>query len=460
MWKQRLTSLLRRLKAPATSGTPEPSLTSQRLYNPLLHGEVSLDACAVHLTRRNGDNASIAFDDIDFITADRLGGPDGVCWLNLSSFSKAPASIPSVAKGFEHLQPFLERLSGFDLARWQALCQSSEPEQQVLLWRRDADDDFVISTDTVHGADGFNRGIYLDDCRQWLPWDTYETLGKLSFVNTHPERYPNPDFSGLRYEIRRPTIANGLKLPRLYTLTDAARGAPKLHLPVLCWQADIRLGRTPVMAFDRIREHLDRYLGSSDMPITQHEPGMTLEGRWERERVTVSLRCFYRDEIKGWDNIAWLRIEHDPDVSRFYRSDYGERLTPGPTLTWQRFPVTLNVDANYRNVDNALFTPACFKDAFDEKHGMVIWVDHASPLLGIANENFALTFDTRHCHSLILSVRRFRGDEAGNALELNTTEGVITVGSVTDVGDFEREMKAITQLTGVETNQCVIDEYY
>lgn len=453
MLLQHLKQALRRLTT-ITQAEPAPETG-----NYFLQGRAEISATHVRLMRRNGDNEAIARDDIDFITVDRHenASPSDLYWVNFRSFRLAGVGIPSTAQGFESVEAMLNTLEGFDTAQWRAVRESTLPASNVMLWQKKHSDDFTLTDSGQATAVSLDDGIYLENLNQRLSWGTYEDLARHPFVQTKIEPYPNPDFSGLRYVIANPVIANGLKLKQLYTLTDAARGQPNLDLPVLCYMADISLGGKPEVAFSRIAQHFDRYFGVSGEQSRSED---SLDAQWENGRTTVSLRCFYREERRGWDNVAWLQISHSPDVTRYYTSEYGNQLHLSPDVKWKTFPISLGIAADYRRVSNAFYTPACFDGQFPDQHDLLIWIDTSTHTLGIANRSLALRFDLDRCTQLMLVVRRFRGCEDGNVLELHHGGTSTPLGGVSDTEEFERHENAIAHLTGVKTGKCTYDEYY
>lgn len=457
MLLQRLKDALRRL----TTTPPTDALPETASYH--LQGQAEVSATRVRLTRRNGNNEEIAWAAIDFITADRYEGssPADLCWVNFRSFRAAAVCIPSTALGFDRIAELLNTLDGVDTTKWNAFRDSTQPVSNVVLWQKPSNKDFAIPESDHSPTTSFDTGIHLENLNQWLPWGTYDELARHSFVRSKSEPYPNPDFSGLRYVIPNPVIANGLHLKHLYTLTDAARSGPNLDLPVLCYTSDISLGARPQVGFTKIRSHLDRYFGVNS---NQEEPDcltpQTLEAQWEKGRTKVSLRCFYRDELQSWDNVAWLQIHHNPDVTRYYTSEYGDRLTLSKEIKWKTFAMSLEIAADYRHVSNALYTPRCFEGVFPENHQLLIWVDTAACIIGFANRELALTFDLRTCTNLMLITRRFRGYEEGSSLELHSGGTSTPLGGLSDAVEFQRQEEAIAHLTGLKTGKCVYDEYY
>lgn len=457
MLLKRLKDALRRMTETAPAAPP---LTGSNLH---LQGQVEISATRVRLIRRNGNHEEIAWEDIDFITVDRYESPipEGLLWVNFRSYRIAAACIPSTAEGFERVLEHLNTLAGVNTTLLKTIQATSEPIRNAVIWQKTAAEDFSLPDAAPAPAASLEHGIFLENLGQWLHWGTYAELGQHEFVRARPEAYPNPDFSGLRYVISHPIIANGLKLKQLYTLIDAARGKPNLDLPVLSYLSDISLGGNPVAAFSRIKSHLDRYFGlghKHDAPDSENND--TLEAKWVNGRTTVTLRCFYREESQQWDKVAWLQLQHNPDVTRYYTSAYGNRLVLASHVKWQTFATTLNVAADYRQVSNALYTPGCFEGVFPENHDMLIWIDPTENIIGFANRQFALTFDRQKCTDLILVTRRFRGCVEGSALELHNGSTSTSLGGLSDAEEFERHEKAIAHLTGLKTGKSVYDEYY
>ena len=73
--------------------------------------------------------------------------------------------------------------------------------------------------------------------------------------------------------------------------------------------------------------------------------------------------------------MAWLRIRYAQNLDRFYRSDYQRNLVLNAAIQYATFDFSIDLNANYRQVENAIYTPDCFKRMITEAQPLLIWHD-------------------------------------------------------------------------------------
>jgi hypothetical protein len=420
----------------------------------------------VALTRTNGDNAQMRLIDVDYVTIYRYANDDGrdLCWVNLKSYTHASLSCSTLAGNFHQLESLLLTWPGFDVPRYVAIKQSTQAHEEQVLWKKQHQPDFAIqgSAQSIN-LELLQHGLMIENAQQFIPWGSYHALSSHPMVKVTTKSFPNPRFKAQKYVLTRPVIANGLALKSLYTCCDAYDESPKLDLPVIEWTAEISLGVNRVNSFSVIQAHLDHFFGVNQQ-AGQPESARPLAGEdlqsvWQQGQVTFSLRAFYRDETKDWDNVAWLSIAYLPNLDSYYCNDYQQNLTLNQSLSYLRLDFALGLQVDYRQVDNAIYTPQCFMPMLDESNSL-IWRDDAHGKIGLANATYARVFDLHEIEAMQLAVQNFRGSEGRNSLEILHEGQTIHVGGVSDVDAFKAAEKSIAKLIEKEVTHFTYDDHY
>lgn len=418
---------------------------------------------AVTLTRTNRDDEAIPLSQVDYVTIYRFANDDGrdLCWVNLKSYAHAPLSTSTLAGNFHQLESLLLGWAGFDVAQYLAIKQSAQAHEELVLWKKAHQPDFVLSPSAQSSLDLLPHGLMIENTQQFIPWGSYKALALHPAIKVTSKLFPNPRFNAYQYTVNRPVIANGLQLKSLYTCCDAYDETPKLDLPVIEWTAEISLGVNRVQNFLAIKTHLDAYLGAEKQQtaIPLGTAGDHLEWSSTQHLVTFSLRAFYRDETKDWDNVAWLRISYQPNLDAYYSNEYQQHLALSPALQYLCLPFRLALHTDYRQVENAIYTPACFKTLLEATNSL-IWRDDTNGLIGFANAEFARVYSMEEMISLQLAVQNFRGSEGRNALEVVGHGGTSHLGAVSNVAAFIANIKPITKLMQKEVTHFTYDEHY
>lgn len=426
------------------------------------YGErLQLLAHQITLTRTNGDNANIRLNDVDYVTIYRFANDDGrdLCWVNLKSYARAPLSVTTLAGNFHQLEAILLAWAGFDVARYLKIKQSTQAYEEQVLWKKDHQPDFSIEAAQQSSSLALlAHGLMMESAQQFIPWGSYASLSAHPAIAIGEETFPNPRFKAIKYVLTQPVIARGLKLNSLYTCCDAYENAPKLELPVIEWTSQISLGGNRTKSFNSIKTHLDAYFEKQPAALSP-QVGEDLQASWHHGSVTFKLHAFYRDETKDWDNVAWLRINYQPDLEAYYRNDYQQNLMLNPSLSYLKLNFSMGLHVDYRQVDNAMYTPKCFKSLLNESVSLV-WRDDEAGKIGFANQEYARVFNLHEIQSLQLAVQNFRGSEGRNALEIVSQGEAVHLGGLSDLAAFKKAALSIAKVIKKEVTHYTYDEHY
>ena len=435
--------------------------------HPFYGARLVINVGEIFLKCNNGDDARIELTDVDYITIYRFDDIEGHerCWVNLRSFSKPAVSVSTLAGNFNALEKIITQLDNFDTQEYTKIRAANIEVKETVLWQKTHQADFTITPLYVNPhADALGQlqqGLWIENTEQFLPWGTYEDVARHPAVKQRRKNFPNPAFKAQEYVIHQPVIFNGLKLTSLYTASDAAQNVLKLHLPVIEFASEISLGVNRQKSFDAIKTHLDDFFQreKASTPI-DYAVKDTWRVNWQAGAVRVEFYCFYRDMPDGWDNIAWLRIHFSPNVDCFYINDYQRNLVLNQDIDYQLLDVDIDLNANYREVSNAIYTPACFKPLLTQAQPSAIWRDKAQGLIGFCTAQYALIFNIDEVNSINLAVQNFRGSEGRNGLELVYQNQTIQLGSVSNVSKFKHNMQKISKLIGKKVDTYTYDEHY
>lgn len=419
------------------------------------------------LVRNNQYNSEMHLDEVDYITIYRFDyfDADDRCWLNLRSYSAQALSVCTLAGNFATLEKIVTQLPNFDAVLYAAYRNAKDEMPEAVLWQKVHTSDFAITPLNAHdhgknALDFLQQGLWLEHNNTLIAWGTYEDLQNNSQIKSHRIGFPNPSFYATEYRIEKPTIFNGLKLQSLYTASDSTQSTLKLHLPVIQYSAEISMGFNRQNSFDAIKTHLDHFFQRAEPDNIDYNVKETWRAGWQVGAVRVELYCFYREMPDGWDNIAWLRIHYKPNLDRFYSNDYQRNFAVHAAIHYQAFEYAIDLNADYRQVENVIYTPDCFKSIISKAQPLVVWYDTAQEIIGFADAELALIFNANEVKSLTLAVQNFRGSEGRNGLELNFQRETVFIGSVSSVAKYEKSMKKLAMLIDKKVDAYTYDEHY
>ena len=402
----------------------------------------------------------LEIENLDYVTIYNLGDSNGFenCWVNLKSFSKSGLSICTLADNFDKLEKILLALPNFDKTLFFEIKNKLQEHPETVLWKKDQKADFEIETNTNQnsGLDELQNGLTIENENFRIDWSNFYYLEKK--IRSRIEKFPNPCFKSYQYFIKKPTILGGLKVNEIIIETDSFEANKvKMNLPFEKIQTSLKLGFNPKKEVLKIKSHLDSYFNQE----AKNEEELNFY--WGKDRINVELCCFYRDEIKDFDAVAWLRINYSPDVSSFYETNYFKNFNLGNHINYAFFDFKIDLNSNYREVDIASFTPTPLSSLMPNQAETIIWKDSQNDIIGIGNKEKSVLFNISELDSFSLKIQNYRGSEGQNclvALMKNQKQESFYVGSVSSTKICIENFKKITDVTEIEIYENHYDEHY
>ncbi|MCU0353316.1 MAG: hypothetical protein MUD08_06180 [Cytophagales bacterium] len=433
--------------------------------HPFYGQRVTVTSVQIKTVRNNHHNEQIDTAAIDYVTMYHLGDNNGYenCWVNLKSFTQAHVSVCTLADGFAKLESLLFALPGFDKNKFLEIKHHQAEYPETVLWKKASQADFEIEAAPTgnSGLDALQKGLLIENSNRWIEWRDFVYLETLGFVKKRKQGFPNPLFQSFQYHVQKPTVLGGLKVQEMVIETDVfEQGKAKLHLPFECIKTEFRLGFGPKKDVLKIKQHLDAYLGHAAEAAETYDEH-SLDFVWQKEKVAVRLYCFYREQIKSLDDVAYLTLNHTPAVDAFYQTDYWKNFVLTEKINFQTFGFPTGLNSNYRSVDNAIYTPAPLAARLTDENPTIVWRDETSGIIGIGDRTHSLLFEVSAIKSMSLEIQNFRGSEGRNGWMVYFRDNTsFRVGGVSDTQACIRSFEQINRITGLSIEESHYDEHY
>lgn len=424
-------------------------------HHPYYGSFLTVKSKSIDFFQHTNHNSEIQKSNIDYIVIHK--GEDYCnlerCWIDLKSFSSAAISINTLSGNFDYLEKWLFTLPDFNKQKYLEIRNTNAELKTQVLWEKKSVSDFDIKMVTEKSNISIKNGIYLENLKTTIPWETYIELEKNKILIRKKLDFPNPDFLGYSYSINNPTIFGGIKLSNLYTECDAFEKNPRLDLPVIKYISEIKLGfYNTEKEFLKIKKHLDHYFNQDgfqdygeNYPIRKNED---IKAFWAVDKVLISMCCFYREENQKLDTNAWLNIKFSPNIDRFFESDYQKNLQLHKHLEYEIFPFEVDLNINYREMNNVIFTPKCFAGLFENENQFLIWNDRQEGVIGFATAKYARLFKINTFKSVGLGKDDFGASEGWNQISVDA----IYLGNLSSFKSkvFEDNISKMQKLTNKE----------
>ena len=398
--------------------------------------------------------------NLDYVTIYNLGDNNGFenCWINLKSATKSGLSICTLADDFDKLETFLLALHNFDETLFLEIKNKLQEHPETVVWKKDQKADFEIESNTKHNSalNLLQDGLTIENENFRIDWSDFYYLEKK--IKSRIERFPNPSFKSYQYFIKKPTILGGLKVNEIVIETDSfEKNKVKMNLPFEQIKTSFKLGFNPKKEVLKIKSHLDSYFNQ------EAKNKENLSFYWEKDKIKVELHCWYRDEIKDYNPVAYLEINYAPDVSSFYETNYFKTFNLGYHINFAVFNFKIDLNSNYREVDIASFTPTPLADLMQNQNETIIWKDSQNGVIGIGNKEHSILFTFSELDSFLLEIQNYRGSEGRNCLIAsmkNQKAASFYIGSVSSTKICIENFKKITDVTQLEIYENHYDEHY
>lgn len=396
----------------------------------------------------HGQTESIEKKSIDFVLFYKpvVSSDEELLWLKLGSFRVPAVTIPIEKRSeLQKIEPFLFGLKNFDRQAYNNIMSTQTiAGKSKILWVRPITKNYKLPEKPFNqrALKDYEKGLYREDKQKWIPWKDYATLESDDEVATGKQKFPNPDYHAKRYTLKNLTLFGGLQLEELFTETDPARGKLKFQLPVIQYRSVLKLPK-PEENLAEIADHLSKHF---QQDAEKDKTSKKLEYRWSAKNLQLKLYCFFREELKMYDRTAYLKIEHQPDVSAFYASTYLKNDFELQNCDVLSLELKMNLNSNYREVDNAAFTPEILQNYFSEEVDLVFWQDTKYNRFCIADAEYCLIFKMAQIKKLVLTIEIERGREGRNRLQIELKNGKSqNVGRVDNTDAFNDEIPKLNR---------------
>lgn len=171
--------------------------------------------------------------------------------------------------------------------------------------------------------------------------------------------------------------------------------------------------------------------------------------------------CFYHKEIDGYDSVAWLNINYQPNVTAFYETDYFKNFKLGKHISFEVFNFEIELNSNYLQLKNAIFTPPALATYITNQNPTIFCKETQNGIIGIGNKAQSLLFDTLEIIEFFVAIQNYRGLKGRNSLNVgrNKSES-FCIRSVSDSKICIAHFKKIKKLLGLPMRKFHYDEHY
>ena len=432
--------------------------------HPFFGQKVLVQKDRIITTQTNGYTEEIRIAAIDYITIAPHGTTNRInnCWVHLKSFSQHGVGVCTVAENYHKLESALLKLPNFDHTTYNNSKSSFTEGPETILWQKVHSPNFEIAPTPlpVSGLELLQKGLLIEDKGLLVMWKDFDYLETLPITKSIKE-FPNPMFKAYSYSFKKPTILGGIKVDELSYTTDAFEGKKvRLDLPVEEANTSFKLSSSdPKGELLKIKKHLNGYFAK---PATILEPTSGhLDFEWQQDAIKVHLYCFFRQELKQFDTIAWLKIRFAPDTTRFYETAYFQQFELTKQIKYAILDFGIDLLCDYRKHTNVSYTPMPLQKLLDHDEQTVIWHDSKENIIGIGNTSYAFLFKRENLTSLVLEIQNYRASEGRNALVMYLKDKTsCTLGSVSNTAQCIAHFKSMEKLLGIPVKVARYDEHY
>ncbi|BAV04837.1 hypothetical protein SAMN05421788_11842 [Filimonas lacunae] len=265
----------------------------------------------------------------------------------------------------------------------------------------------TLAADYTDNDTRLQEAIRLDNPEQLFPWATFEELEKQPYVKKQPIDFPNPNFKGLHYFIKKPVQLFGIIIPEV-TIATPSWESPNVfnpHWPVSRLTAEVRFASPGWDTYQQIKTHFINLWGDPDS-IFENDTSeyASASCQWQQQKISVKISIWKPDQSNKFRKDCWLEVEQQPDLSAFLSDDYQQSLTLHPLLQYTIQEGTFTTGGTYIDKSTLKNTPDCIAQLLTNDNSFIVWRDKEHNKVGFANKKL--------CHILPLqsnSVLRFRG---------------------------------------------------
>lgn len=247
-------------------------------------------------------------------------------------------------------------------------------------------------------AAGFTAGeailetsIALNNAENLFPWSNFADLEKQPFVKKQPIDFPNPDFKGLHYFIKKPVVLFGVVLPEVIIATPSWEAPNKFNpqWPLTRLTAEVRFAQPGWDTYLQLKQHFIQLWGEP-RSIFENDTNdyASASCEWQLAKTTVKISIWKPDGSSKYRKDCWLEVEQQPDLTAFLTDAYQQQLTLHPQLEYQVMEGSFTAGGTYVDQTTLRYTPECIAELLTEDNTFVIWRDNEHQKAGFANRQF------------------------------------------------------------------------
>lgn len=233
--------------------------------------------------------------------------------------------------------------------------------------------------------------IALNQAEQFFPWSNFAVLEKQPFVKKQPIDFPNPDFKGLHYFIKKPVLLFGVLIPEVIIPTPSWEAPNKFNpqWPLTRLTAEVRFAQPGWDTYLQLKQHFIQLWGEPKS-IFENDTAdyASASCEWQLDKTTVKISIWKQEGSNKYRKDCWLEVEHQPDLTPFLTDEYQQQLTLHPKLQYQIPEGSFTAGGTYIDQPALRYTPECIANLLSDDNAFVVWRDDEYGKAGFANRQF------------------------------------------------------------------------